>query len=205
MIKLIIFDLWKTLAHSTEENPVKWVARKVDSFATKDTYEQVSNILFLQEYESTEELAKTITKQTNHGIDTRLINQLKKFIEAELMSPELYPETEKILKQLKKKYKIALLSNTENFSISKMPPKFLELFDRVYFSYETGVTKPNPQAYEKVLEDFDVMPEETAMVGDNIINDVKTPISIGMKGIHIKRDGTGQIKSLEEIEVHLYD
>src|SRR5690606_19200364 len=44
---------------------------------------------------------------------------------------------------------------------------FLNLFDKVYFSSEVGVSKDNKEAFENVLREFNVMAEETFFVDDS--------------------------------------
>lgn len=57
-----------------------------------------------------------------------------------------------------------------------------DVFDTLNFSYELGYTKPQPEAFEKVLERIDAQPEECVMIGDSPRSDVEAAQQLGMQG-----------------------
>jgi len=73
-------------------------------------------------------------------------------------------------------HKTFLLSNT-NFIHLKAITKYLlrtygrvnldSLFDRVYYSCSTGMRKPEPEIYKKVLDDNSLKPAETLYIDDS--------------------------------------
>ena len=82
-----------------------------------------------------------------------------------------------MLKRLGGSYRLYLLSNTnhthlrqfdqllkEQLNISRQ--EFEGLFDRVYYSCEIGMRKPDPEVYAFVLEDACLKPEETLLIDD---------------------------------------
>ena len=79
-----------------------------------------------------------------------------------------------LLKDLRKKYNVYLLSNT-NPSIMKwafskdFSPEGLPIsayFDKCYLSYELGVAKPDKKIYELILQDSGMNPAETLFLDD---------------------------------------
>jgi HAD superfamily hydrolase (TIGR01509 family) len=73
----------------------------------------------------------------------------------------------KYIKDLKKKYKIGLLSNAgENWLEAIFTPEQLRLFDATVLSYEISVVKPHPLAYETVAKKLDVEIDECVFVDD---------------------------------------
>ncbi|WP_110634295.1 HAD family hydrolase [Pseudomonas sp. CC120222-01a] len=71
------------------------------------------------------------------------------------------------------------------------------------FSYELGVTKPDPAIYRAVCRDLGVAPghlfgnsAQVAMIGDSPRCDRDGPRAVGIKGFHIDRSGTGAIGNL---------
>jgi putative hydrolase of the HAD superfamily len=84
--------------------------------------------------------------------------------------------------------RLGLLSNTA---------RDLDLFvehhglvvDAVLTSRLHGKTKPHEAIFLRMLELLDVLPEEAAMVGDTLEDDVEGARSVGMRGVLVDRDG----------------
>lgn len=83
-----------------------------------------------------------------------------------------------LLKELRKKYKVYLLSNTnpiimewahsKDFSPTGEP--LSAYFDQMFCSYKIGHTKPSAESFEAVLEGAGVMPGETLFLDDGQSN-----------------------------------
>lgn len=83
-----------------------------------------------------------------------------------------------LLKELRKKYNVYLLSNT-NPSIAKwahtsdFSPEGLPIdayFDKCYLSFEIGCAKPDKEIYEYIIKDSGIKPEETLFFDDGKAN-----------------------------------
>lgn len=83
-----------------------------------------------------------------------------------------------LLKELRKKYNVYLLSNT-NPSIAKwahtsdFSPEGLPIdayFDKCYLSFEVGCAKPDKEIYEYIIKDSGIKPEETLFFDDGKAN-----------------------------------
>ncbi|MDR2955855.1 MAG: HAD family phosphatase [Prevotella sp.] len=83
-----------------------------------------------------------------------------------------------LLKELRKKYKVYLLSNTNpsimGWAMSKdFSPEGLPLnafFDKCYLSFEIGHAKPEPEIFHYIIEDSGMIPEETLFLDDGKAN-----------------------------------
>jgi putative hydrolase of the HAD superfamily len=79
-----------------------------------------------------------------------------------------------LLTQLKNKYRILLLSNTNPLHIkvsgagefAKIGKTYDDFFDKCYFSYEMGMTKPDKEIFEALLTDAGVKAEECLFLDD---------------------------------------
>ncbi|MCP9769852.1 HAD family phosphatase [Lacihabitans sp. LS3-19] len=80
------------------------------------------------------------------------------------------------LEQLKYKYPIYLLSNTNNIHIEKCMQYFRQshginnfqnLFSETFLSYKMGLWKPDYRIYDKVLSEINLKPEEVLFIDDN--------------------------------------
>jgi putative hydrolase of the HAD superfamily len=78
------------------------------------------------------------------------------------------PETVELIKKLKERYKIALLSNTNEWdhehAIKEV--EIYPLFDAVTTSYEVGVKKPDERIYIDCLEKLGLEPEKCIYIDD---------------------------------------
>lgn len=92
------------------------------------------------------------------------------------------------LKQLAKKFNLFLLSNTNSIHASKFERELKEkegiklhsLFQKVYYSHEIGVRKPDPEAFLHVLKEQNLKAAETLFIDDWEEN-IHTARSLGLQ------------------------
>ena len=85
-------------------------------------------------------------------------------------------ERVKILKDLSKNYNLFLLSNTNQIHINHIKQKigkerYLDLygtFDKVYYSHEIGLRKPDEEIFKFVIKKEKIIPTETFFIDDSI-------------------------------------
>jgi FMN phosphatase YigB (HAD superfamily) len=78
------------------------------------------------------------------------------------------------LQMLSQKYRLFLLSNTDAIHIDTFEQKsgtsfysdFYQCFEKVYFSFEIGMRKPNPEIYSFVLDQHGLQAKQTLFVDD---------------------------------------
>ena len=84
-----------------------------------------------------------------------------------------------MLSELKKHYRIAMLSNTNEVMFEgRIPEMFLkvegkhmeEYFDDIYVSYRLKMTKPSAEIFEAVAADLGIRPEEALFIDDSAAN-----------------------------------
>lgn len=83
-----------------------------------------------------------------------------------------------LLKDLRKKYNVYLLSNTNpvvmewamSSDFSPSGENIKDFFDKCYLSYEVGAAKPDPKIFEYVIADGLMKPEETLFLDDGPSN-----------------------------------
>lgn len=101
--------------------------------------------------------------------------------------------TAEYLTELRKRFKIYLLSNTNEVHVLRFCAIFEQthgyplhqLFEKCYYSNEIGYRKPNPEAFQVVLEDAGLNPSRTLFVDDLKAN-TETAAYLGMKVLHIE-------------------
>jgi epoxide hydrolase-like predicted phosphatase len=89
-----------------------------------------------------------------------------------------------IMKRLKRRYKLILLSNTDVMHFTFIKKKFPEIliFDDYILSYEVGAMKPDPRIYEEALKRTGFKPEECLFI-DDMEENIKSAQKLGIKVI----------------------
>lgn len=94
-------------------------------------------------------------------------------------------EVSEIIRSLKGKKRLGLLSNTNplhfDYILSKFP--VVKVFDKRFLSHEVGFKKPAIEIFQKALEWASVEPEEILFI-DDMKQHVEVAVSLGMQGIH---------------------
>ena len=98
-------------------------------------------------------------------------------------------ENFQLLKDLSKKYRLFLLSNTNSIHVNRINKllyndynlKSLEiLFEKVYLSHKIGMRKPNCEIFEWVLKDAGILAQETLFIEDSIQH-IKSANKVGIQ------------------------
>ena len=92
------------------------------------------------------------------------------------------------LELLKNNYRLFLLSNTDEIHIAKFEHKvgitfareFYQCFEKVYFSYEIGMRKPDPEAFNYIINKHDLSTKRTLFIDDKKEN-TDVAASLGMQ------------------------
>ncbi len=101
-----------------------------------------------------------------------------------------------LLHELKKNYQIFLFSNTNRIHYAHFLKQFQELtnfksfdglFAKSYFSFDIKKRKPNPDAYEFLVNDMKINPKETMFIDDTIQN-IAPAEKLGIKCWHLTEE-----------------
>lgn len=93
------------------------------------------------------------------------------------------------LQLLSTKYRLFLLTNTDSIHINRFEHKvgmsfysdFYRCFEKVYYSYEMGMRKPEPEIFNAIIRKHDLSPRRTLFVDDKKDN---TDIAESL-GLHV--------------------
>lgn len=211
MTKLLIFDFWGTLiengVHPSPSKQARYFLRVRAPFSEFiNTFEHA---FMTTKFDSLRGGFEAVTSAFDITIPDfvydKLVGMWNKF--SILSKP--FPETLEALEDLKKDYKLVLLANTDNFSVSQVLEKYdlSKYFDKVYLSCETGLLKANPASYQKILDDFSVKADDVLMIGDSPQSDLASAEAAGVPAVLIDRrdwsDHEEKIPSLDELRSYL--
>ncbi|MBI1857463.1 HAD family phosphatase [Candidatus Saccharibacteria bacterium] len=172
MIKAIIFDCFGVLVGSG----FKETYRQAGGDPVKDG-DFINDLLGMANLGviSTEEMNKQITEKIGITHEKWRVSVL----ESELLHKELMT----YIQELKKKYKVAILSNANTGTLDrKFTPEQLAIFDAVVVSAEVGMIKPDPKIYEYTANKLGLKPRECVFI-DDIKVYCEAARMVGMKAI----------------------
>jgi putative hydrolase of the HAD superfamily len=104
------------------------------------------------------------------------------------------PERIELLKQLRKRYRIFLFSNTNALHLAALRRTYTQTFgggslddhfERTYYSHLLKMRKPDKASYEHILRENRLHGPETLFVDDAVIN-VEGAEQAGLKGLYLR-------------------
>ncbi|HAQ20594.1 MAG TPA: HAD family phosphatase [Prolixibacteraceae bacterium] len=99
----------------------------------------------------------------------------------------------KLVKNLRKDFKVYLFSNTNAIHVEKYHSIFRiqhgfevsALFEKDFYSNEIGYRKPSPESYQEIIRLSGINPEESLFIDDSPPN-VEAAIASGLKGFWLE-------------------
>ena len=111
----------------------------------------------------------------------------------------VYPQAAECLTQLHRKYKLGIIANQIPGTASRMEQYGLsQHLDLIVASAEEGIEKPDPRIFELALKRANCLPENAAMIGDRLDNDIMPAKQLGLKTIWIRQGFGGMGTPLTE-------
>ena len=101
------------------------------------------------------------------------------------------------LQLLSTKYRLFLLTNTDQIHISKFEENvgasffsdFYQCFEKVYYSFEMGMRKPDPQIFSYILNKHDLSPKRTLFIDDKKENtDAAAALGINVWNLQVGKE-----------------
>lgn len=180
---VIVFDAFGTLVKIGESrSPYRKLMKWLKSNGRKPSAQDAKIIM-----SNSVDIAQ-LSRLFGAELPEQLLKEINNDLELELSTIELYEDTVPTLQILKESsFKIALCSNLARPYGEQLRKIFPDFFDAVVFSYEVGAIKPEQQIYEGLQAYFGCEFSEMLFIGDHLILDVKTPLSLGMSARLIER------------------
>lgn len=207
MVKALIFDFWGTLVEQGVQSPLAQAQKILDlRLPFSDYVVRMEKAMMTKPFPELKEAFAAVCQEFKITCDEEKIEQLVGLWNKSWMLAQPYEETVEMLQELKQKYRLILVSNTDNISVSRVLEKFqlAELFERKFLSFELGMLKTDRSFFNHVLDECGLAIEDCVMVGDSLQSDIMPAKKIGMKAVLIdrrnKRDFAPKIISLEELE-----
>lgn len=200
-IKNIVFDLYGTLVdiHTDEEDLKNWreIAVVFQEFGAGYTHRELKAayreaVAAQQEIREEIELGKVfgdlLLKKGVSPAEDVVLEIARRFRSITTEYIRLYPGTGEVLEQLKKQGKhLYLLTNAQRV-FTETELKMLGIgnfFEGIFISSDYGVKKPNPAFFRILLERCGISAEESLMIGNDKVCDIKGARSVGMRALYL--------------------
>ena len=193
-IKNIIFDLGGVVLDIDESIVYKELEKL--GFKTSELAHSKEFIDLMSKFDTGIYTAPTFRKKTKAllGIEKMTDKRFDAIWNAMLL--DIPRERIEAIEQVKKHYKIFLMSNTNEIHYDLYVRdlqlrfgynEFDALFNKSYFSFDIHLEKPDPRFFELILDHEGLQPEETLFIDDTAAN-IKVAKSLGINTYHISRD-----------------
>ncbi|HOK35222.1 MAG TPA: HAD family hydrolase [Candidatus Pacearchaeota archaeon] len=201
MLKLILFDFYKTLGFDSYKAPREEffsLYRKLGiELTTPEKLKEFNKIFgklvgFSKDWL---EFSQKLLKELKIPDLKKKVKVLADFYQKNL-TYELYDDVREVINL---PFKKGILTSQARFLIEHLQ---LEKWARLFTPLETKFLKPDPRAFLVPLKEFKVGPEETLMVGDELERDIKPAQNLGMKTMLIDRDNSAKINNLSVPIIH---
>jgi len=191
-LKNIIFDFGGVICNIdisvTEKAFNKLGLRKFDN-----SYSVTERETFFSHFESGQitpaQFRETLRKYMAPGVTDAEIDRAWNALLLDLPESRIV-----LLQKLRKKYRLFLISNTNQIHyehyLRDLQDRygcrdFSDLFERVYFSHLIGLKKPSREVFDYVLSDAGILPGETLFIDDSIQH-IEGARKSGLRVYHLK-------------------
>lgn len=197
-IENIIFDLGNVILNIDYQNTID-AFEKIGVMDASSFYSKSSQLNIFSQLEkgriSKQDFVLEIQKFAPKASSKQIINAWNAILQ------DLPNERLEVLKKIKDKFSIFLLSNTNSIHIEKIIDnlgikkykEFYNLFDKVYYSHEIKLRKPNVEIFRLVIKENNLSIKKTLFIDDSIQH-IESAKTIGLKTYHL--DGKETMESI---------
>jgi putative hydrolase of the HAD superfamily len=187
-IEVILFDLGNVILPFSHYQ----IAEKLSRFTQKREFQDPQRIFsYLFDFEKGAVNGYEVGKVSS----TEFFQSLKELLHLSISFEEFIPiwndifienqDVSKIIRSLKGKKKLGLISNTNplhfDYALSKFP--IIQVFDKWILSHEVGFKKPAVEIFQRAIDWASARPEKILFI-DDIKGHVDVAVSLAMQGIH---------------------
>jgi putative hydrolase of the HAD superfamily len=210
-IDVILFDLGNVILPFSHYQ----IAEKLSRFTQKKEFQDPQRIFsYLFDFEKGAVNGYEVGKVSS----IEFFQSLKDLLHLSISFEEFVPiwndifsenrEVSDIIRSLKGKKRLGLISNTNSLHFDYILSKFpiIRAFDKWILSHEVGFKKPALEIFQRAIEWASVKPEKILLI-DDTKGHVEVAVSLGMQGIHfisaqqLKEELSMKLNSPREINV----
>lgn len=174
--KYIVFDLGGVLVDIDPDRAIRAFA-KLGGMTIEHLDDKIKNLSLFHEYE----IGQYNHPEFRDRLRTFLLNsatdeEIDKVWSSLIVA--IPQDRIDLVKSLKQRYQLFVLSNTNPFHIQQINqqmirdgnPPLESLFQKVYYSYQLHLSKPNPEIYQHITRENGLDPSELLFLDDTLAN-----------------------------------
>ncbi len=223
-IKVVCFDYYMTLVEIKEpfEMIQKWITNylfenciKVDTkrfnsrFVKERAVIAAGNTFML----GIDMLAESLNRTCKRFGISSFCCEFVAYVEEVFTNTNAYPDSHLLVNELRKNYKVGLLTNADNYILEKSVKAQKFDFDFIITSEDARCNKPDNGIFKYAMERLSIKNDELIMIGDSQNDDLFGAGKMGISTIWINRNGEAIkdgiipplfiVNNLEEILEHV--
>lgn len=102
-----------------------------------------------------------------------------------------FPDTVAVLQKLQTRFRLAIISNTDDDLFAGTAPHLQVKFDQVITAEQAGAYKPSLAPFRLALERLGLPKEQVLHAGQSVYHDVVPARSLGLATVLVRRRGSG--------------
>ncbi len=176
--KAIVFDLNGVMVQEPDREMIYPFLHETLHLCSKTEFDRVYQVILSGRFDK--DFWRSLAKEKKVQLSASWGNDFRTIMKNSLMKPQMYA----LVNRLKEKQiQVVLFSNMEKDIASRFQELgFFEPFDLCVFAYETGVSKPDPEAYRILLKKLDLDAQDIIFIDDDPEN-IKASQALGIKSI----------------------
>ena len=109
-----------------------------------------------------------------------------------------FPDTVAALEKLQTRFRLAIISNTDDDLFAGTAPHLQVKFDQVITAEQAGAYKPSLAPFRLALERLELPKEQVLHAGQSVYHDVVPARSVGLATVLVRRRGSGATRVLAD-------
>jgi 2-haloacid dehalogenase len=153
------------------------------------------------EYRRYREVLQSVVREFGEQLGFAPTEEETRSLPESLQEWKPWPDTVAALHELKRHFRLAIISNVDNDLFAATRPQLGVEFDQIITAQQAGAYKPSLKIFELALSRIGVPAHSVLHVGQSVYHDVIPAQSLGLAAVWVDRpsarSGVGAVKAVE--------
>jgi 2-haloacid dehalogenase len=152
-------------------------------------------------YRCYREVLQSVVRQFGEQLGFAPTDQESRSLPESLQAWKPWPDTVSALRELRSRFRLAIISNVDDDLFAATKPQLGVEFDQIITAQQAGAYKPSLKVFELALRRVGVPEHRVLHVGQSLYHDVIPAQSLGLSTVWVNRpsarSGVGAVKAAE--------
>ena len=152
-------------------------------------------------YRRYREVLQSVVRQFGEQLGFAPTDQESRSLPESLQAWKPWPDTVSALRELRSRFRLAIISNVDDDLFTATKPQLGVEFDQIITAQQAGAYKPSLKVFELALRRVGVPEHRVLHVGQSLYHDVIPAQSLGLSTVWVNRpsarSGVGAVKAAE--------